>query len=315
MARITLRQLQYFDTLARLKHFGRAAEACHVSQPALTQQIQELETQLGAQLVERRRHGAMLTGEGALVAAKAAEVLRAAHDLIESVAHRRAPLSGGLRLGIIPTLAPYLLPALLPELVGRYPDLELHIRETQTDLLLEELAEARLDVVLAALPIEHAELTEMPLFEDRFVLALPMRCASREPVSLADPELRREPLLLLEEGHCFRDQAIQVCRLHQAGALNTLGASSFATIVQMVANGLGITLLPEIALPTELSGNRVRILRLAGAQPARSIGLLWRKSSPRKADFDVLAEIILRVHNQRRAGQGMEHPPEPPPGA
>ncbi|HRE22240.1 MAG TPA: LysR substrate-binding domain-containing protein [Rhabdaerophilum sp.] len=301
MLTITLRQLQYFDALARIGHFGRAAEACFVSQPALTVQIQELENQLGARLVERGRRGAVLTETGQRVAERTRKLLLEAEDLVQSAQANTAPLTGRLRLGIIPTVAPYLLPTLLPFLRQTYPDLELHVRETQTAILLDEVESARIDVMLAALPIAHPDLESLALFEDRFVLAAPRHHEAEGRVELSEDWLRREPLLLLEEGHCFRDQAIRYCALRQVGGYNTLGASSFATIMRMVANGLGMTLLPEIAVIAEARSEDIRILRLEEPEPSRVLGLLWRRESPRRADIHALAEAIS-IAQQALAG-------------
>lgn len=292
MLTITLRQLQYFDALARIGHFGRAAEACFVTQPALTVQIQELETQLGTRLIERGRRGATLTEAGQRIAERARKLLLDAEDLVQAAQATAAPLSGRLRLGIIPTVAPYLLPTLLPFLRRRYPDLDLHVRETQTAILLDEIASAQIDVMLAALPIAHPDLESLALFEDRFVLATPLHHEAEGRVVLSEDWLRREPLLLLEEGHCFRDQAIRYCALRQVSGYNTLGASSFATIMRMVANGLGMTLLPEIAVAAEARSDDIRILRLEEPEPSRVLGLLWRRESPRQADIRALADAV-----------------------
>lgn len=292
MLSITLRQLQYFDALARIGHFGRAAEACFVTQPALTVQIQELETQLGTRLIERGRRGATLTEAGQRIAARARKLLLDAEDLVQAAQATAAPLSGRLRLGIIPTVAPYLLPTLLPFLRQRYPDLDLHVRETQTTILLDEIASAQIDVMLAALPIAHPDLESLALFEDRFVLATPLHHEAVGRVVLSEDWLRREPLLLLEEGHCFRDQAIRYCALRQVSGYNTLGTSSFATIMRMVANGLGMTLLPEIAVAAEARSDDIRILRLEEPEPSRVLGLLWRRESPRQADIRALADAV-----------------------
>ena len=292
MLTITLRQLQYFDALARIGHFGRAAEACFVTQPALTVQIQELETQLGTRLIERGRRGATLTEAGQRIAERARKLLLDAEDLVQAAQATAAPLSGRLRLGIIPTVAPYLLPTLLPFLRQRYPDLDLHVRETQTAVLLDEIASAQIDVMLAALPITHPDLESLALFEDRFVLATPLHHEAEGRVVLSEDWLRREPLLLLEEGHCFRDQAIRYCALRQVSGYNTLGASSFSTIMRMVANGLGMTLLPEIAVAAEARSDDIRILRLEEPEPSRVLGLLWRRESPRHADIRALADAV-----------------------
>lgn len=293
MASISLRQLRYFDAVARIGHFGRAADACAVTQPALSMQIQELEAQLGIVLVERGHKSAILTPAGQAAAAKAARILSDVQDLIDQARHYDKPLSGRLNFGVIPTVAPYLLPPLLPILSASFPDLELHLRETQTDTLIAELLEAKLDLVLIALPVNYPELESMRLFEDTFVLAVPMRYQDSGRTIVPDELLREERLLLLEEGHCFREQAMSYCSLQQVTSVNTLGASSFATIMRMVAHGFGVTLLPEMAVRTEVRDQEVRLLRLADPEPKRILALAWRKSSPRKDDFKALGQLIL----------------------
>jgi LysR family transcriptional regulator, hydrogen peroxide-inducible genes activator len=293
MSSISLRQLRYFDAVARFGHFGRAADACAVTQPALSMQIQELEAQLGVTLIERNHKSLVLTPAGQAAAVKAALILRDVQDFIDQARHYDKQLCGKLNFGVIPTVAPYLLPPLLPLLKVSFPDLELHLRETQTALLISEVLEAKLDLVLIALPVEHQELESMVLFEDRFMLAVPLRYQESGRTIVPDALLREERLLLLEEGHCFREQALRYCSLQQAHALNTLGASSFATIMRMVANGFGITLLPEMAAQTEVHSQEVRLLRLAEPEPKRTLALAWRKSSPRQDDFKALGQLIL----------------------
>ena len=292
MISITLRQLHYFDALARLGHFGRAAQACAISQPVLSMQIRQHELELGTALIERSRRGVVLTEAGREVAPRAAASLADAQRSAEHARTRGKVLSGRLHFGLIPTVAPYLLPLLLPRLRASFPDLELHVRETRTAVLLAELAAAVLDVVLAALPIADPDLDSLELIEDRFVLAAPRDHRRKGRVVVTEDLLRRERLLLLEEGHCFREQALSYCSLQQSTGLSTLGASSFATIVRMVANGLGITFLPEMALATEVRNREVRIMRLPAPEPARTLGLVWRGTSPRKRDLAALGRLI-----------------------
>jgi len=292
---LTLRQLHYFDALARIGHFGRAAEACAVTQPALSMQIHELEAQLGVALFERGRKRIVLTEAGRAIAGKAARILMDAQDLIDVARHRNKVLCGTLRFGVIPTVGPYLLPALLPKLNDAFPDLELHVRETQTSVLLAELSDGKLDVVFLALPIAIPELESRDLIEDKFLLAVPSDYQGKGRVVVTEDFLRHQRLLLLEEGHCFRDQALIFCGLQQSSALNTMGASTFATIVRMVANGLGITFLPEMAVSTEIRSKEIRVLRLAAPEPKRTLGLVWRKTSARKQDFEVLGKLIAKL--------------------
>jgi LysR family hydrogen peroxide-inducible transcriptional activator len=300
VSNVTLRQLRYFDALAQSLHFGRAAEQCAVTQPALSMQIQELEREIGAPLIERTRQGAQLTDEGKEIARRVGRILADVRDLVDHARHNRRLLSGVLRLGVIPTIAPYLLPPLLALLRADYPELELHLRETQTQHLVSELVASKLDLVLLALPAEHADIESVPLFTDRFLLALPS--SRRMPAkTLATPDLMlRDRLLLLEEGHCLREQALDVCNLRQVQNVDTYGASSLSTIVQMVANGYGITLLPEISIELESKNGPLRLMRFAKPEPHRIVGLAWRRSSPRKRDFVELGRLITTIHEKNR---------------
>ena len=246
---MTLRQLRYLEALAETLHFGHAAEACAVTQPALSMQIKELEDELQVSLIERRKSGIELTEQGEeIVGAGAPFSPRCAtYSTTPSIA--RGVLTGALKLGAIPSIAPYLLPAALPELQRRFPDLTLHLRETITETLVRELVSGDLDVILVALPIEDPEIETLHLFDDKFVLAA--RATKGKRAKAADM-LAHERLLFLEEGHCLRDQALSFCRLVTPEARESFGASSLATIVQMVAHGYGITLLPEMAVESEV---------------------------------------------------------------
>ncbi|MBV8699009.1 MAG: hydrogen peroxide-inducible genes activator [Bradyrhizobium sp.] len=291
---ISLKQLRYFDAVARASHFGKAAEQCAVTQPALSMQIQELEKFLGVQLIERSRSGAMLTEAGREVAVRAAKVLTELRDIVD-YARRQSGLAGPLHFGVIPSIAPYVLPALLPVVRDTYPDLELHLRETQTQHLLDELADGHLDLLLLALPIEHAEVETTRLFTDRFLLAMPKWRRITNRVRATPELLQQDRLLLLEEGHCLRDQALAFCELRRVDNIDTFGASNLSTIVQMVANGLGLTLLPELAVDLEVRRGDIRLMRFTDPQPRRTIGLAWRKSSPRKRHFAELGKLITQA--------------------
>lgn len=293
---VTLKQLRYFTAVARHRHFGRAAEECHVSQPALSLQIQELEGQLGCQLIERRRGAIALTETGLDIAERARRILLEASDLVDHARHRPNLLSGELDLGVIPSIAPYLLPAALPALQRRHPDLDLRLRETQTATLLDELADGRLDVALLSLPIERAGLETLALFDDPFMLVVPSAAGANGPALTPESALSGDSLLLLEEGHCLRDQALSVCGAPRLESRRQYGASSLSTIMQMVANGFGATLLPAMALPIELRPDMpVRLYRFNEPEPSRSIGLVWRKTSPRRPDFEALGRIFSDV--------------------
>jgi LysR family transcriptional regulator, hydrogen peroxide-inducible genes activator len=294
MGVITLRQLRYLASLARHRHFGRAADECAVTQPALSMQVRELEREIGADLVERRPGEIALTETGVEVARRAEHILAAARDLVDYARHRDV-LAGQLRLGIIPTVAPYVLPRVLPRLQSRYPQLRIEVRETQTKALLQELAGGDLDTVMLALPADGADVEALPLFDDRFLLAAP--AADPRPASrrVTADEVEQERLILLEEGHCLRDQALAFCAPPRGDVPASLGATSLATVIQMVANGYGVTLLPEIAAGVEASDHRVKLLRFAEPQPARTVGLAWRRTSPRKRDFAALGEIVTQA--------------------
>jgi LysR family transcriptional regulator, hydrogen peroxide-inducible genes activator len=246
---VTLRQLRYLEALAETLHFGQAAAACAVAQPALSMQIKELEDELQVSLIERRKSWIELTEQGEEIVRRGRTILASVRDLLDYAKHRERVLSGSLKLGAIPSIAPYLLPAALPELQRRFPDLTLHLRETITETLIRELVSGDLDLILIALPIQDPEVETLHLFDDKFVLAA---CATKSKRFKAADMLAHERLLLLEEGHCLRDQALSFCRLVTPESRESFGASSLATIAQMVAHGYGITLLPEMAVAREV---------------------------------------------------------------
>jgi LysR family transcriptional regulator, hydrogen peroxide-inducible genes activator len=289
---ITLRQLRYLTSLARHRHFGRAAADCAVTQPALSMQVRALEREIGTELVERRPGEIALTDTGLDVAQRAEQILTATRDLVDFARHRDV-LSGRLALGIIPTLAPYILPRVLPHLQAKYPQLRLEVRETQTKLLLDELTRGELDAVMLALPADGADMETLALFDDAFLLAVPAAdvLSARSRVGVEDVDQGR--LILLEEGHCLRDQALAFCATSRRDAPAGLGATSLATVMQMVANGYGVTLLPEVAVDAEVRDKRVKLLRFSAPEPARTIGLAWRRTSPRRKDFQALGQIII----------------------
>lgn len=290
---LSTRQLRYFDALARHGNFGRAAAECAVTQPALSMQIRDMEAYLGIDLVERARNGVRLTPAGEEAAARARAVLAAISDMERAIRARGRLLEGRLRLGVIPSVAPYLLPRLLPEVSRHHPGLELALRETQTDQLVEELANGSLDLLVLSLPVEHPALESMPLFEDAFLLAVPEH--SRYPLDAfaSASQLAPEDLLLLEDGHCFRDQALQVCGAMDQRRLRRFGATSLSTLVQLVANEQGITLLPEMYVRSE-GGSipRVRLLHFPAPEPRRTIGLVWRRTLPFTEDIAEFATLI-----------------------
>ena len=295
VAHVTLKQLRYFDALARVQHFGKAADMCAVTQPALSMQIREFEHNLGLNLVERTRSGVQLTEKGRNISERAARILGDVRSLIEYAHHADQLLAGSLKLGVIPSIAPYLLPPLLPLIKASYPELELHVRETQTANLIEELIAGKIDVMLLALPVDHPDIDTLELFQDRFLLALPRARKMSGGVRADKDMISGERLLLLEEGHCLRDQALSYCSLTQVDSVNTFGASSLSTIVEMVAAGYGITLLPEICLPIEMRGRSIDLVRFVNPEPRRTIGLAWRNSSPRRLDYVELGRLLRQA--------------------
>jgi LysR family hydrogen peroxide-inducible transcriptional activator len=298
----SLKQLRYLTALAEHRHFGQAAEACFVSQSTLSAGIKELENQLGVTLVERTNRSVVFTALGQAVAAKAQRVLNEAAALAELAAASGEPLSGPLRLGVIPTIAPFLLPHVLPTLRRLYPKLKLYLTEDQTARLLAQLDDGQLDLVLLALPYDCGDAVTLPLFDDRFHLV----CRKEDPLadraSVSTADLAGVPLLLLAEGHCMTDQALSACRLAQRNPAIDLTATSLTTLVEMVANGLGSTLLPEMAIEAQLlKGGELVARRFTDDNPYRQIGLAWRATSPRAAEFRLLGETLA---DKGRAAEG-----------
>jgi LysR family hydrogen peroxide-inducible transcriptional activator len=296
MINVTLRQLRYFDALARHGHFGRAAEACSISQPALSMQIKEMEVALGGVLLERGARQVALTAFGEELLQRVREILRSVDELGDFARASRDRLAGRLRVGMIPTIAPYLLPKVIENLARLHPELEIHVRETLTPKLIKEVAEGRLDTAIVALPVSEPSLTEIALFRENFLLVRPgeqmgMPVPSRE-------SLREMKLLLLEEGHCFRDQALSFCNMQSP--LQTLDASSLSTLVQMVSAGMGVTLIPEMAVAVETRSAPVSVTRFKDPQPSRTIGMIWRKTSPLAGQLLQLSEVVCQSADSLR---------------
>ena len=289
MKNLTLRQLRYFDALARHGHFGRAAEACAVSQPALSMQIKELEQTLGGVLLERNARQVALTKFGEELAQRARDILRSVDELGDFARASRDQLAGRLRIGMIPTIAPYLLPKLIENLAREHPELDIHVRETLTPKLIREVAEGRLDTAIVALPVSEPALTEVALFSENFLLVRP---GADEKAPVPSPEMLRDMrLLLLEEGHCFRDQALSFCSM-QSSPREVLDASSLSTLVQMVGAGIGVTLIPEMAVAVETRSATVSVARFKHPQPSRTIGMVWRKTSPLARQLQQISEVV-----------------------
>ncbi len=291
---MNLRDLRYLVAVADERHFGRAAEACFVSQPTLSTQIRKLERELGVELVERNPRHVGLTGIGERVVERARAVLREVDGIVDDARQSQDPATGTLRLGLFPTLAPYLLPHVVPEVHRRFPNLELLLVEEKSEVLHQQVRDGSLDAVLLARPVHDDQLHEQFLFEEPFVLAVPAGhplAAMREPVTPS--VLAGEQLLLLEEGHCLRDQALSVCQLAGGGERRGFRATSLETLRQMVAAGVGMTLLPELAtVPPVPPSEDVVLLPFEDPVPRREIALYWRRSSAFRDLLPDLADVI-----------------------
>ena len=297
MIRITIRQMQYFDALAQTLHFGRAAELAGVSQPALSAQIAEMEERLNCRLFERGKV-ARLTEDAIALRPRIERILAEIRE-VESVARRGRPaMEGRFRLGIIPTIAPYLLPQILPELKTRFPALLLELRESVTASLAEDTATGKLDGFIAALPLDFPGLESEELFADRFFLAVPADdpAFASPPVPPESPALER--LMLLEEGHCLREQALAVCGSVRPVAMASYGATSLTTLLQMAAHGLGVTLIPEMACGPASGLRGLKVVPFAEPMPERRICLAWRRNSRRHDECVELARIIRELHGR-----------------
>lgn len=299
---ISIKHLRYFAALAQHRHFGRAADACAISQPALSLQIKDLEDFLGAQLVERDRRQIRLTGLGEAFAARALQILRSVDELADLARASNASLGGRLRIGMIPTVAPYLLPAVIRRLAERFPAVDLRPREAVTGKLSEDLVTGGLDIAVMALPVSEPSLQAHLLFDEEFVLVRAPADRHKPPPGVES--LRAMRLLLLEEGHCFRDQALAFCNMAPGLAQDPMEGSSLATLVRMVGAGMGVTLIPEMAVAAEASAVEVSIARLAEPRPRRSIGLVWRKTNPLARHFLEIGEIVREEHAMLRRQDG-----------
>ncbi len=289
----TLKQLQYLVSLRTHGHFGRAAEASFVTQSTLSAGIKELETLIGVTLVERTRRVVRFTPLGIRVAEKAQRILRETEDLADMVRASGKPLGGELRMGVIPTIAPFLLPTLLPRLRAQWPDLKLYLREETSQLACDALQRGQLDCVLLALPFACGDVDRAELFEDRFMIAFPPGAAETLPALVSAAAIDQDSLLLLEDGHCLKDHVLSACnRPELAGQAAILG-TSLHTLVQMVDNGLGTTLVPEMAVQAGILENTNVVARhLDADHPSRRIALVWRKGSPRAKEFQMLADAL-----------------------
>src|SRR5467141_2759007 len=310
MAHVTLRQLRYFNALARHGHFGRAAEACAITQPALSMQIKELEEALGGVLLERSARQVALTKFGEDAAPRVRDILRLVDELGDLARASRGRLVGRLRIGMIPTIAPYLLPKVIGNLTRTHPELDIHVRETLTPKLIEELAEGRLDTAIVALPVSEPSLTEVALFAENFLLVRP---GEDEGTPVPSSETLREMrLLLLEEGHCFRDQALSFCNMQSSPPRDALDASSLSTLVQMVSAGMGVTLIPEMAVAVETRSASVSVARFKNPKPSRTIGMIWRKTNPLARQLLQFSQVVClsadALRKQHNPGSASRNP-------
>ena len=312
MIQMTLRQLRYFDALARHGHFGRAAESCSISQPALSMQIKEMEEVLGGVLLERSARQVTLTKFGEEIVQRAREILRSVDELGDFARASQDRLAGRLRIGMIPTIAPYLLPKVIENLARMHPELDIHVRETLTAKLIKEVVEGRLDTAIVALPVSEPSLTEVALFAENFLLVRP---GEDEGTPMPSSQTLREMrLLLLEEGHCFRHQALSFCNMLSSQPREVLDASSLSTLVQMVGAGIGVTLIPEMAVAVETRSASVSVARFKNPQPSRTIGMIWRKTSPLARQLLQISEVVCLSADALREKHAPGSPSRNPAG-
>jgi len=290
---MNLRELEYLVAIDEERHFNRAAQRCFVSQPTLSGQLKKLEQQLGVQLVERNTRQVVMTDVGHAVAAQARRVLMEAKAVKEIAASFHDPLSGALQVGLIPTVAPYLLPVIMPTLREHFANLKLWLHEQQTKVLLEKLRHAELDMMIQALPIENHEFVEIDLYREPFWLLVHCDHELAQRSSITVDDLEGRDMLLLEEGHCLREHTLDVCFKAGAREDNQFHATSLETLRHMVGEGMGLSLLPELAVPKVLNQDEnIRYIPFSGTVPIRRIGMLYRKESYRAKTFESLAEVI-----------------------
>lgn len=289
----TLRQLEFLCAVADQGSFSKAAETCHVTQPTLSAAIKEIEGLLGVQLIEREARGASLTRAGEAAVERARSILSDSADLVAAARQAGAPLSGPFRLGAIPTIAPFLLPRTLKALRKAHPNLKLYLREDQTERLLDALRSRQLDAALIALPWEANGIETLDLFDDEFLLVAPSGHTLMDADTLASNDLADEDVLLLEDGHCLRDHALSVCRLPARRSGADVTATSLPTLVHMVAGGLGVSLLPKLAIDAGVtSGADVELRPFNTPLIGRRIGIAWRTGSPRAAEAQMIGEVV-----------------------
>lgn len=291
----TLKQLQYLVALNDHGHFGKAAEACFVTQSTLSAGLRELESLIGVTLVERNRRVVRFTALGEAVVEKARRVVREAEELGDMVKASGEPLSGEMRLGVIPTIAPFLLPRLLPAIRADWPELKLFLREETSAAACDSLHRGHVDCVLLALPFACGEVDSAHLFDDRLHVAYPR--GEMPPAHVSPDTIDETKLLLLEDGHCLKDHALSACNRPELRAEARMLGTSLHTLVQMVDNGLGVTLLPQMALDAGiLNGTHIDARPLEAEHPSRAIALVWRKASPRGKEFTMFADVLRKAY-------------------
>lgn len=293
MAIPTLRQLQFLVALGETGSFSRAAEACHVTQPTLSAGIKELEALLGVKLADREARGAKLTHAGKLATSRASALINDAHALVQAVQSAGAMLTGPFHLGAIPTIAPFVLPKVVRALSAQYPALKLYLHEDRTARLIDQLRTRKLDAALIALPWDAPGIESLPLLDDEFLFAAPASHPLASKKGISPEDLDGEDILLLEDGHCLRDHALSICRLKTGDGAGQVAATSLGTLVNMVAGGLGVSLLPRLATENGLMvGNDVAVRPFTRPVIGRQIGIAWREGSPREADARKIGEVL-----------------------
>ena len=289
----SIKQLKYLCAVAEHKHFSKAAAACHVTQSTLSVAIQGLESQLGVVVFERNKKTVLITPLGEKLLHQARGILGAVEDFVSLARANEGALSGEIRLGVIPTIGPFILPAVLKDLRKSYPKLKLYLKEELSAQFMLKLQQVRLDLIMLAFPYAMPEMETVSLFRDEFLLCLPPGHKLEKAKQVKQQQLRGESLLLLEEGHCLRDHALEACKLQSADTDLVYQGTSLHTLVQMVANGLGVTLLPEMAVQANVLGDtHLQLKRFSGENVSREIGMAWRRSDPRRDDYLLLSEFI-----------------------
>ncbi|MCH2355306.1 MAG: hydrogen peroxide-inducible genes activator [Pseudomonadales bacterium] len=289
----SIKQLKYLCAVAEHKHFSKAAAACHVTQSTLSVAIQDLESQLGVVVFERNKKTVLITPLGEKLLHQARGILGAVEDFVSLARANEGALSGEIRLGVIPTIGPFILPPILKNLRKSYPRLKLYLKEALSAQLLLQLQQGRLDLIMLAFPYAMPDMETVNLFRDEFLLCLPPGHKLEKAKQVKQQQLRGESLLLLEEGHCLRDHALEACKLQSADTDLVYQGTSLHTLVQMVANGLGVTLLPEMAVQANVLGDtHLQLKHFSSENVSREIGMAWRRSDPRRDDYLLLAEFI-----------------------